>query len=121
MIDHVTANVSDFEAAKGFYQQALAPLGYSVQMEFDGAAGFGTGEGISDFWIGSSPERGATHVAFRASDRATVDAFFEAAVAAGAKDNGTPGLRPHYHESYYAAFVHDVDGNNLEAVCHQPE
>jgi catechol 2,3-dioxygenase-like lactoylglutathione lyase family enzyme len=121
MIDHVTANVSDFEEAKGFYEKALAPLGYSIQMEFEGAAGFGTGEGIPDFWIGSSPERGATHVAFSASDRNTVDAFYEAAVAAGGKDNGAPGLRPHYHETYYAAYVHDADGNNLEAVCHRPE
>ena len=121
MIDHVTANVSDFEAAKGFYGQALAPLGYSVQMEFDGAAGFGTGEGIPDFWIGSSTERGATHVAFSAGNRAAVDAFYEAAMAAGGKDNGAPGLRPHYHETYYAAYVHDADGNNVEAVSHRPE
>jgi catechol 2,3-dioxygenase-like lactoylglutathione lyase family enzyme len=120
MIDHVTANVSDFDRAKRFYEQALAPLGYSVRMEFEGAAGFGTGEGIPDFWIGSSPERGATHVAFGANDRAAVDAFFEAATAAGGKDNGAPGLRPHYHETYYAAYVHDADGNNIEAVCHQP-
>lgn len=121
MIDHVTANVGDFEQAKRFYKQALAPLGYSVQMEFEGAAGFGTGEGIPDFWIGSSPERGAAHVAFSAGDRATVDAFHEAAMAAGGKDNGAPGLRPHYHESYYAAYVHDADGNNVEAVCHRSE
>ncbi len=121
MIDHVTANVGDFGQAKRFYEQALAPLGYSVQMEFEGAAGFGTGEGIPDFWIGSSPERGATHVAFSASDRKAVDAFYEEAVAAGGKDNGEPGLRPHYHETYYAAYVHDADGNNLEAVCHRPE
>ena len=121
MIDHVTANVSNFEQAKRFYEQALAPLGYSVQMEFEGAAGFGAGGGIPDFWIGSRAERGATHVAFSASDRATVDRFHEAATAAGGKDNGPPGLRPHYHETYYAAFVHDADGNNIEAVCHTPE
>src|SRR5919202_6623703 len=121
MIDHVTANVSDFDTAKDFYGKALAPLGYSVQMEFPGAAGFGTGEGIPDFWIGTREERGATHVAFSARDRATVDAFYEAAIAAGGKDNGAPGLRPHYHESYYAAFVHDADGNNIEAVSHRPE
>jgi catechol 2,3-dioxygenase-like lactoylglutathione lyase family enzyme len=120
MIDHVTANVSDFDRAKRFYEQALAPLGYSVKMEFEGAAGFGTGEGIPDFWISSNPERGATHVAFGANDRTAVDAFFEAAVAAGGKDNGAPGLRPHYHETYYAAYVHDSDGNNLEAVTHRP-
>jgi catechol 2,3-dioxygenase-like lactoylglutathione lyase family enzyme len=121
MIDHVTANVGDLERAKRFYEQTLAPLGYSVQMEFEGAVGFGSGEGIPDFWLGSSAERGATHVAFSASDRATVDAFFEAALAAGATDNGAPGLRPHYHETYYAAYVHDPDGNNIEAVCHRPE
>jgi catechol 2,3-dioxygenase-like lactoylglutathione lyase family enzyme len=120
MIDHVTANVSDFGGAKRFYEQALAPLGYSVQMEFEEAAGFGTGEGIPDFWIGSSSERGATHVAFSASDQATVDKFHEAALAAGGVDNGPPGLRPHYHETYYAAYVHDADGNNIEAVCHRP-
>jgi catechol 2,3-dioxygenase-like lactoylglutathione lyase family enzyme len=121
MIDHVTANVGDLEQAKNFYAQALAPLGYSVQMEFEEAAGFGTGEGIPDFWITSSPERGATHVALSAKDRAAVDAFYEAAIAAGGKDNGPPGLRPHYHETYYAAYVHDADGNNIEAVCHRPE
>jgi catechol 2,3-dioxygenase-like lactoylglutathione lyase family enzyme len=118
MIDHVTANVSDFEAAKRFYEQALEPLGYSVQADFPGAAGFGSGGEGPDFWIGSRKERGATHVAFRAANRAAVDRFYEAAVAAGGTDNGPPGLRPHYHESYYAAFVHDPDGNNVEAVCH---
>ena len=121
MIDHVTADVSDFARAKRFYEQALAPLGYSLQMEFDGAAGFGSGQGMPDFWIGSSDERSATHVAFTANDRAAVDTFHQRALAAGGQDNGPPGLRPHYHESYYAAFVHDADGNNIEAVCHRPE
>ena len=122
MIDHVTATVSDIERAKQFYAQALGPLGYSGRMEFEGAAvGYGTGEGIPDFWIGVRPERGASHVAFSAPDRATVDAFYEAATAAGGTDNGAPGVRPHYHETYYAAFVHDADGNNIEAVCHRPE
>jgi catechol 2,3-dioxygenase-like lactoylglutathione lyase family enzyme len=120
MIDHVTANVGDFAEAKSFYERALGPLGYSLRMEFDGAAGFGTGEGIPDFWIGSSDERGATHVAFSAADRAAVDAFYEAAIAAGGRDNGPPGVRAHYHESYYAAYVHDASGNNIEAVCHTP-
>jgi catechol 2,3-dioxygenase-like lactoylglutathione lyase family enzyme len=118
MIDHVTAKVRDFEQGKHFYTNALAPLGYSLQMEFPGAAGFGTGEGAPDFWIGTNEERGATHIAFSAKDRASVDAFYEAATAAGGKDNGAPGIRPHYHENYYAAFVHDADGNNIEAVCH---
>jgi catechol 2,3-dioxygenase-like lactoylglutathione lyase family enzyme len=121
MIDHVTANVSDFERAKSFYEQALAPLGYSLRMEFEGAAGFGAGEGIPDFWIGSSADRGATHVALSAPDRASVDKFYEAAIAAGGQDNGPPGLRPHFHETYYAAYVHDADGNNIEAVTHRPE
>ena len=121
MLDHVTANVGDLEQAKRFYAQALAPLGYSLKMEFEGGAGFGTGDGMSDFWLGSSSARGATHVAFAAPDRAAVDAFHEAAMRAGGKDNGAPGLRPHYHESFYAAYVHDPDGNNIEAVCHLPE
>ena len=121
MIDHVTANVSDFARAKSFYEQARAPLGYSKQMEFESAAGFGTGQGIPDFWIGSKEGRGATHVAFTAADRGTVDAFHEAALAAGAEDNGAPGVREHYHQNYYAAFVHDPDGNNIEAVTHRPE
>ena len=121
MIDHVTATVGDIEQAKSFYSQALAPLGYTLQMEFPGAAGFGAQDGMPDFWIGAHEERGAAHIAFSAKDHAAVDAFYEAATAAGAKDNGAPGLRPHYHESYYAAFVHDADGNNIEAVCHRPD
>jgi catechol 2,3-dioxygenase-like lactoylglutathione lyase family enzyme len=120
MIDHVTANVGDFQQAKRFYEQALGPLGYSVQMEFENSAGFGTGEGIPDFWISSNPERGATHVALSAGDRASVDAFYDAAIAAGAKDNGAPGIRE-YHENYYAAYIHDPDGNNIEAVSHRSE
>jgi catechol 2,3-dioxygenase-like lactoylglutathione lyase family enzyme len=121
VIDHVTANVDDLESAKTFYSKALAPLGYSIQMEFAGAAaGFGTGAGIPDFWIGTREGRGATHVAFSAPDRATVDAFYYAAIGAGASDNGAPGLRPDLHENYYAAFVHDDSGNNIEAVCHRP-
>jgi catechol 2,3-dioxygenase-like lactoylglutathione lyase family enzyme len=120
MIDHVTVNVGDFQQGKRFYEQALAPLGYSVQMEFESSAGFGTGEGIPDFWVSSSSDRGATHVALSASDRATVDSFYDAALAAGAKDNGPPGIRQ-YHENYYAAYIHDPDGNNIEAVSHRPE
>ena len=121
MIDHATVTVGDLDAAKRFYSQALAPLGYSLQADFESAAGFGTGDGMPDFWLGTNPERGATHVALRADDRASVDAFHEAALAAGGIDNGAPGLRPHYHETYYAAFVHDADGNNIEAVCHRAE
>src|SRR5215211_7718284 len=98
-IDHVTATVSDFERGKRFYEAALKPLGYSLQMEFGGAsAGFGSGQGgVPDFWIGNQPGRGASHIAFSAPDRAAVDAFYEAAMAAGGKDNGPPGLRE-YHE-----------------------
>jgi catechol 2,3-dioxygenase-like lactoylglutathione lyase family enzyme len=120
MLDHVTANVTDFEAAKQFYSAALEPLGYSLKAEFPGAAGFGAGEGMADFWIGSNEERGATHVAISAPDRGAVDAFYEAAMGAGGKDNGAPGIRAHYHENFYAAYVHDADGNNIEAVCHSP-
>lgn len=122
MIDHVSANVDDFEQAKGFYEQALAPLGYTLRMDLGMAAGFGATEGsIPDFWISSrSTERGATHVAFNAADRDAVDAFHAAAIAAGAEDNGAPGVRAELHNSYYAAFVHDASGNNIEAVCHRP-
>jgi catechol 2,3-dioxygenase-like lactoylglutathione lyase family enzyme len=121
MLDHVNANVSDVDRAKEFYAKALEPLGYSLRAEFPGGAGFGTGEGtVPDFWISSNEERGSTHVAFSAKDRATVDAFHNAAVAAGGSDNGAPGVRSHYHENYYGAFVHDADGNNIEAVCHSP-
>ena len=90
MLDHVTANVGDLERAKGFYSQALAPLGYSLQMEFEGGAGFGAGEGMADFWLGSSSERGATHVAFSAPNRAAVDAFHEAAMGRAARTTALP-------------------------------
>src|SRR5947207_12820040 len=111
MLDHVTANVGDLEQAKRFYGEALAPLGYSLQMEFESGAGFGTGEGIPDFWVGSSSERGATHVAFTAADRATVDALYGAALAAGAMDRGAPGLPPQSHDSAYAAHATHPDGS----------
>lgn len=118
MIDHISLYVRDFEASKKFYAAALAPLGYSVIMEFPGVAGLGEG-GKPDFWIGSAAEVGRpTHIAFRSPDRATVDAFYRAAIAAGGKDNGAPGPRPMYHANYYGAFVLDADGNNIEAVCH---
>jgi len=122
MIDHVTATVGDYERARDFYVKALEPLGYSLAMEFgDSAAGFADGSGtVPNFWIGKRPERGSAHVAFVAKDRATVDRFYEAAMAAGGNDNGAPGVRGEYHENYYAAFVHDFDGNNIEAVCHAP-
>ncbi|HTV27242.1 MAG TPA: VOC family protein [Xanthobacteraceae bacterium] len=126
MLDHLGFPVSDYARSKAFYEKALAPLGYSLIMEVVQtandlpAAGFGA-NGKPDFWIGG--EGGLSkpiHVAITANDRATVDAFYRAAMAAGGKDNGPPGLRPHYHPNYYAAFVLDPDGHNIEAVCHAP-
>ena len=128
MIDHLGLSVSDYEAAKTFYGKALAPLDYSLIMEVTAeqtghgaAAGFGAG-GKPDFWIGGEGAMNKpVHVAISAKDRATVDAFYKAAMAAGGRDNGPPGLRPHYHANYYGAFVLDPDGHNIEAVCHAPE
>lgn len=128
MIDHIGFAVSDYEKSKAFYTQALAPLGYVLIMEVAAegnpsgapAAGFGEG-GKPDFWIGGEGKlEKPLHVAIVAKDRASVDAFHRAALAAGGKDNGEPGLRPHYHPNYYAAFVFDPDGHNIEAVCHTP-
>ena len=123
MFDHVGLNVKDYAASRAFYEQALAPLGYRVVMAFDewSAAGFGTDE-KPEFWISQrEPYVTGAHVAFVCPDRATVDAFHDAALAAGGTDNGAPGLREQYHPTYYGAFVHDLDGNNVEAVCHNPE
>jgi catechol 2,3-dioxygenase-like lactoylglutathione lyase family enzyme len=120
MFDHIGLNVSDYRASRAFYEQALAPLGYRVVMEFEEwkAAAFGTTE-KPEFWIAQRPPTTTgTHVCFRCESRGTVDAFHAAALAAGGADNGTPGVREHYHPTYYAAFVHDLDGNNVEAVCH---
>ena len=128
MIDHIGFPVSDYDRAKAFYERALAPLAYTLVMEVKQedlsdmpAAGFGA-DGKPDFWIGG--EGGLNkpmHVAFVARDHATVDAFYTAAIAAGGRGNGAPGIRAHYHPSYYAAFVLDPDGHNIEAVCHKPE
>jgi catechol 2,3-dioxygenase-like lactoylglutathione lyase family enzyme len=127
MIDHIGFPVSDYQRSKTFYQQALAPLDYTLIMEVtqengaDQAAGFGA-DGNPDFWIGG--EGGLEkplHVAITAKDRATVDAFYKAAIAAGGRDHGAPGIRAHYHPNYYGAFVLDPDGHNIEAVCHAPE
>ena len=128
MIDHLGFSVSDYERAKAFYAKALAPLGYGLIMEVTAeqtghaaAAGFGA-NGKSDFWIGGEGAMNKpVHVAIAARDRATVDAFYKAAIAAGGRDNGPPGIRPHYHANYYGAFVLDPDGHNIEAVCHAPE
>ena len=125
MLDHIGFEVSDFGRSKAFYEKALEPLGIRLLMEpVEGAAGFGSETEIGPkpyFWI-SARERPAVsgaHVAFAAEGTATVDAFHEAALAAGGSDNGAPGRRPIYHPGYYGAFVLDPDGNNVEAVCHR--
>ena len=120
MLDHLALTVSDYEGSRRFYQSVLAPLGYALMMEHGiSGAGFGR-DGKPDFWIQPGDPSGPLHVAFSAADRATVDQFHSAAVEAGAQDNGSPGLRPEYHPTYYGAFVIDPDGNNVEAVCHSP-
>lgn len=133
MIDHLGIPVSDIARATEFYLKALAPLGYGLVMEVSAAetghgaaVGFGPPgkdadfqSGKPSFWIGEGERLGGhVHVAFVAPSRAAVDAFYRAALNAGGKNNGPPGLRPHYHANYYAAFVFDPDGNNIEAVCH---
>jgi catechol 2,3-dioxygenase-like lactoylglutathione lyase family enzyme len=120
MLDHVGLPVTDFARSKEFFTKALAPLGYQLVMEFDGAAGFGK-DGKPDFWLGQGNVASPAHIAFAATGRRIVDEFYKAAIAAGGRDNGGPGLRPNYHPHYYGAFVFDPDGNNIEAVCHQPE
>ena len=121
MLDHIGIQVSDLERSVAFYTKALAPLGYELVMRWQLAAGFAVG-GKPDFWIdgGVGAPKYSIHVAFRANGRALVRTFYDAALAAGGKDNGAPGVRPHYHEHYYGAFVHDPDGHNIEAVCHEP-
>ena len=119
MIDHVGLVVSDLERSKDFYAAALAPLGYSVFRAVESHVGFG--QEHPDFWISLRGEAtGGAHVCFRCEDRAAVDAFHAAALAAGGTDNGAPGLRPLYHQHYYGAYVRDPDGHNVEAVCHTP-
>jgi catechol 2,3-dioxygenase-like lactoylglutathione lyase family enzyme len=121
MIDHSGVSVSDVARSKAFYKAALAPLGYAMLMEFEQFAGFGVAP-KPDFWIGQGkPNVPPVHIAFHADSRAIVDAFYRAALEAGGRDNGPPGLRPHYHENYYGAFVLDPDGHNIEAVCHGPK
>jgi catechol 2,3-dioxygenase-like lactoylglutathione lyase family enzyme len=127
MIDHLGISVPDFAASRKFYLAALAPLGIGVVMnvpkEESGApsdfTGFGA-EGKPFFWIGQGVAPQGMHLCLTAKTRAEVDSFYEAALAAGARDNGAPGIREHYHPNYYAAFVIDVNGVNLEAVCHKP-
>lgn len=118
MIDHVVLNVRDLEASRKFYVAALAPLGYSVVMDFPEGVGFGIA-GKPDFWIARRGDaHTAVHVAFASERNDAVDAFHAAALAAGGRDNGAPGIREQYHPGYYGAFVFDPDGNNIEAVCH---
>jgi catechol 2,3-dioxygenase-like lactoylglutathione lyase family enzyme len=119
MIDHIGIQVTDLDASVTFYTRALAPLGYELVMKFEQFAGFGVA-GKMDFWLGVGKPTDKIHVAFRAKGRADVRAFYDAAVGAGGVDNGPPGVRAIYHPDYYGAFVHDPDGHNVEAVCHEP-
>ena len=125
MIDHTGVVATNYEKSKQFYTRALAPLGYQLMMELPkevtggrDVAGFGVPP-KPDFWLHQgTPQTPRVHIAFRADNRQLVDAFYKAAMAAGGKDNGPPGPRPHYHQDYYGAFVLDPDVNNIEACCH---
>jgi catechol 2,3-dioxygenase-like lactoylglutathione lyase family enzyme len=120
MIDHISLRVSDYDRAITFYKAALKSIGYELIMEFPGFAGFGP-RGKPNFWVTRSDKPiNPTHIAF-ATDRKTVHAFHQAALAGGGRDEGAPGPRPDYHANYYGAFVLDPDGNNIEACCHAPE
>ena len=126
MIDHTGVVVSDYEKSRAFYEAALAPLGFAKVLEFPAAvtghtdvAGFGEAP-KAEFWISrGTPNQPPVHIAFRVTSRAVVDAFYRAALEAGGRDNGAPGIREHYHPNYYGAFVLDPDGHNIETVCHQ--
>ena len=128
MIDHTGVDISDPVKSRHFYEKALEPLGYKVLMQVPLEVTKGVvvlGFGVPpkpDFWIHEgTPQTPKVHIAFRAENRGQVDAFYQAAMAAGGRDNGAPGLRPHYHPNYYGAFVLDPDGHNIEACCHLPE
>lgn len=121
ILDHIGFNVSDFAKSKEFYLKALEPLGIGIVAEGEGWAAIGK-NGKGQVWFGSfgnSP--GPIHIAFSAANREQVRQFYAAALAAGGKDNGAPGLREHYHPNYYGAFVIGPDGHNIEAVCHTAE
>ena len=119
LLDHISIRVSDYDRSKQFYSAALAPLGYKLLFEHPiSGAGFGRA-GKPDFWIKQGTVCPSLHIAFVSDDRATVDAFHKAALAASGRDNGRPGLRSEYHPAYYGAFVLDPDGYNIEAVCHE--
>ncbi len=120
MIDHISLRVQDFSRAVDFYKSALAPLGYRVLMEFPNVAGMGA-DGKADLWIMQSEQSASpTHIAIN-GERQQIQAFHSAALDSGGTDNGPPGLRLDYHPNYYAAFVLDPEGNNIEVVCHAPE
>ena len=121
MFDHVVFGVSDYAASKAFFLKALEPLGVAVVLE--GPLGIElSADGKSSLCIRRTEEKPAhLHLAFTAENRRQVEAFHRAALAAGGKDNGAPGLRPHYHANYFAAFVIGPDGHNIEVVCHEPE
>ena len=121
IIDHIGFVISDFARSKDFYSQALAPLQIELIMEVEGWAGYGR-DGKAELWFGPGGEaHPPMHIAFNAADRSMVDRFHNAALAAGGKDNGPPGIREIYHPDYYGAFVLDPDGHNVEAVCHRSE
>ncbi|MFT4520791.1 MAG: catechol 2,3-dioxygenase-like lactoylglutathione lyase family enzyme [Halioglobus sp.] len=120
MLDHIAITVSDLERSRLFYEAALKPLDFNLLMQHD-ISGAGFGKGMKpQFWIQPGEPSGPIHIAFSSPDRAAVDAFYTAAIAAGASCNGEPGVRSEYHPTYYGAFVKDFDGNNVEAVCHLP-
>lgn len=123
MFDHVKFGVSDYAASKAFFLKALEPLGVTIGSE--GPPTYGVeliAKGAASLCLYQTEEKPAhLHLAFTAENRQQVEAFYRAALAAGGKDNGAPGLRPHYHANYYAAFVIGPDGHNIEAVCHEPE
>jgi catechol 2,3-dioxygenase-like lactoylglutathione lyase family enzyme len=117
MLDHIGLRTKKFDALVAFYETCLKPLGYAKLSTYEGGAGFGKDE-IPSLWIGASKDGpSSVHLAFESPTRKAVDAFYKAALEKGAKDNGKPGVRADYGESYYAAFVIDPDGNNIEAVC----
>jgi catechol 2,3-dioxygenase-like lactoylglutathione lyase family enzyme len=121
MLDHLILGVADYERSRDFYLAALAPLGMEIVLETEGVlCGFGR-ERKPEFFISRRERSGPVHLAFRSADRDAVNAFYDAAIKAGATDNGKPGVRELYHPDYYGAFVFDPDGNNVEAVCHRPE
>ena len=124
MFDHMGIDVRNLEKSKTFYNLALAPLGFKLVMDLPDYKSAGYGETRPMFWLGEGkPNAGdeAIHICFAAKSRAAVKAFYEAAILAGGRDNGKPGMRPEYHPNYYGAFVIDQDGYNIEACCHLPE